>query len=208
MTKRRRRRRRRRRYEGAADQEGFPVFLSLSPREEKSRSKERRRTRSREEKKKEEEDEHLYKDLHGQWEWNAGTSLVPDFTPASSPPDQPSPSSFRPSLSSFFPSPSDTSSSSSTPLFGIHRRPRCCSPNHHRVLPLYPASPFTTTLLCVPVQLPLRAATALLYYYYYHHCFRLLLLPPPPLLLLQLLLRVHDLVTICGRSLHSIIDSN
>lgn len=92
MTKRRRRRRRRRRrYEGAADQEGFPVFLSLSSREEKSRSKELRRTRSREEKKKEEEDEHLYKDLHGQWEWNAGTSLVPDFTPASSPPDQPSP---------------------------------------------------------------------------------------------------------------------
>ena len=34
------------------------------------------------------EDEHLYKDLHGQWEWNAGTSLVPDFIPISSPPDQ------------------------------------------------------------------------------------------------------------------------
>lgn len=46
--------------------------------------------------------------------------------------------SFYPSLSSFFPSLADTSSSSSsTPLFGIHRRPRCCSPNHHRVLPLY-----------------------------------------------------------------------
>lgn len=190
---------------GAADQEGFPVFLSLSPREEKSRSKERRRTRSREEKKKEEEDEHLYKDLHGQWEWNAGTSLVPDFTPASSPPDQPSPL-LLPSLALLFlpvsirhfffffyvslrhPPPTAMLLTESSP----------CSTS-------LPASPFTTTLLCVPVQLPLRAATALLYYYYYHHCFRLLLLLPP---LLQLLLRVHDLVTICGRSLHSIIDSN
>lgn len=109
--------------------------------------------------------------------------------------------SFRPSLSSFFPSPSDTSSSSSTSLFGIHRRPRCCSPNHHRVLPLYRLH-----------HLLLHCACLLDYYY-----------APLPLCSTTIITTTafecccccccccsyyHDLVTICGRSLHSIIDSN
>lgn len=119
------------------------------------------RSEEGEKKKKEKEDRYLYKDLHGQWEWNAGTSLVPDFTPASSPPSQPLPPPLPPSLTLFFllvsirhfffffyaslrhPPPTAMLLTESSP----------CSTS-------LPASPFTTTL-CVPVQLPLRTATAL-----------------------------------------------
>lgn len=153
---------RRRRYEGAADQEGLPAFLSLSPREEKSRSKERKRTRSR--------------GGGGRTPIQGSTRPVGmECRYKSSPPRL---LTSPPSLSSL-PSPHRTLlllllllrlSSASTADRDVA----------HRIITVfYLSTGFTIYYYCAfLLELPLRAATALLYYYYYHHCFR-----PLPLLL-------------------------
>lgn len=149
----------------------------------------------------EQEDDHLYKDLHGQWEWNAGTSPVPDFTLASSPPYQ---LPFCPfSIRLFLPVSTRRFFfflllSLSSPLhlpslllrtclsFSLSLRHRTADRDAaHRITTVFylslPVSPPTTTLLCVSVGLLLRSG----YYYRHHHhhyrhhrrCCR-----PPPLL--------------------------
>jgi len=183
---------------GATDQEGLPAFLSLSPREEKSKSVRSGGGRGRGGK--EEERGEGWTPIQGStrpvgMECRYKSSSRPHPCLLASWPVP----SFRPSHFSFFPSPIRhfffyVSLRHSPPTAMLLTESSPCSTS-------LPASPFTTTLLCVPVELPLRAATALLYYYYYHHCFRLLLLLPLLLLLLQLSLRVHDLVTVCERSL-------
>lgn len=173
MTKRRREERERKRERERADQRGFS--RSLLERRRGGRNSEKRgsgrRMRRRKGRMRRRRNEgagrHLYKDLHGQWEWNAGTASL--VFPASLQPPPPLLLSFLVSFPLFLPVSNQrrffllsrsfsASLWTSTDRDVAHRIITACFSLSSLSLSLSrePAPLFTTALLCAPVELLLR----------------------------------------------------